>query len=83
MKHTHLQMVISVIAQAVDLCAHISEAAAAAACLAAFLPPSVQHCKSTSAADSLVLDTRSEAPPVITAGSSDIISEEIQRSLRN
>lgn len=81
MKHTHLQMVISVIAQAVDLCAHISEAAAA--CLAAFLPPSVQHCKSTSAADSLVLDTRSEAPPVITAGSSDIISEEIQRSLRN
>ena len=51
----HCKMVIFLIAQAVDLCTHISEVPS---CLSVFLPPGVEQCKFMSAAapNSLVLN---------------------------
>lgn len=43
----HLKMVIYLIAQAVDLCTHISEVPS---CLSVFLPPGAERCKFMSAA---------------------------------
>lgn len=53
-----LKMVIYLIAQAVDLCTHISEVPS---CLSVFLPPGAERCKFMSAAapNSLVLNVLS------------------------